>query len=94
MPDYDAFLFEFGELGFGDGGRAGERVDFLYHGQTISMDGFASREAYESASFEKTVRNRSAGLSGCSNEQHLNRSHDDDDVVVKSNDNIRMKISK
>lgn len=37
--------------------------------------------AYKSAGFEETVRNRSAGLSGCSNEQHLDRSHVDDIVL-------------
>lgn len=92
MPDYDAFLFEVGDLGFGDGGRAGEGVDFLYHGQTVSIDGINSRKAYESASFEKTVRNRSASLSGCSNEQHLDRSHVDD-VVVKSRGDVKVKMS-
>lgn len=44
--------------------------------------------AYKSAGFEEAVRNRSAGLSGCSNEQYLDRSHVDDielsEVVVIS----------
>jgi hypothetical protein len=72
----DAFLFEFDELGFGDGGGAGECVDFLLISLLeLYQSGAIIEKAYESAGFKETVRNRSAGLSGCSNDQHLDRSH-------------------